>query len=69
VRWIFVRQDYFAAGCRLVWFVDPKARTVTVYTSPKRSRVLRENQTLGDSTVLPGFALPLRQLFAELEPR
>jgi Uma2 family endonuclease len=62
------RRDYFAAGCRLVWEVDPVERIVTVYTSPNRSKVLRENQTLDGGAVLPGFALPLRQLFAELDP-
>jgi Uma2 family endonuclease len=62
------RHDYFTAGCSLVWLVDPDARTVTIYTSPDQSVVLREDQTLDGGTVLPGFSLPLRQLFAELDP-
>jgi Uma2 family endonuclease len=62
------RQDYFGAGCRLVWLADPDARTVTVYTSPDQSAVLREDQTLDSGAVLPGFSLPLRQLFGELDP-
>jgi Uma2 family endonuclease len=62
------RQDYFGAGCKLVWLVDPDARTVTVYAGPDQPTVLREDQTLDGGTVLPGFALPLRQLFAELDP-
>ena len=60
-------SDYFSCGVRLVWFVDPDTRTVTVYTSPDQSVVLREDQTLEGGDVLPGFALPLRQLFAELD--
>jgi Uma2 family endonuclease len=62
------RQDYFGAGCKLVWLVDPDARTVTVFTGPDQSAVLREDQALDGGTVLPGFSLPLRQLFAELDP-
>jgi Uma2 family endonuclease len=61
-------RDYFAAGTRLVWFVDPDPRTVTAYTAPDRSTVLHETDTLDGGAVLPGFSLPLRQLFAELDP-
>lgn len=61
-------QDYFAAGVRLVWNVDPEARAVTVYTAPDRSCVLAEDQTLDGGDVLPGFTLPLRKLFARLGP-
>jgi Uma2 family endonuclease len=61
-------QDYFAAGCRLVWFVDPRGRSVTVYTAPDQSTRLEEDQTLDGGMVLPGLTLPLRQLFAELDP-
>jgi Uma2 family endonuclease len=61
------RREYFAAGVRLVWEVDPASRTVTVYTSAEKSTELDESQTLDGGAVLPGFALPLRELFAELD--
>jgi len=60
-------QDYFDAGVLLVWFVDPRKRTVKVYTSPDQFTLLRQNQTLDGGAVLPGFSLPLRELFAELD--
>jgi Uma2 family endonuclease len=60
-------REYFAAGVRLVWFVDPQTRTVTVYTGPEESRVLDEAQTLDGGQVLPGFSLSLRILLAELD--
>jgi Uma2 family endonuclease len=56
--------EYFRAGTRLVWLADPKTRTVRVYTSPGRSKLLREDQTLDGGTVLPGFSPPLAQWFA-----
>jgi Uma2 family endonuclease len=61
------RQDYFAAGVCLVWEVDPEARTVSVYTAPEGPTVLTEADTLDGGTVLAGFTLPLRDLFAELD--
>lgn len=57
-------REYFQAGVRLVWLLDPIARQATVYTSPRRSRVVHENETLEGGKVLPGFELPLRQWFA-----
>ena len=60
-------QDYFTAGVRLVWYVDPRTRTATVYTSPEQCTMLGENDLLTGGDVLPGFELPLRELFAEIE--
>ncbi len=61
------RDDYFAAGVRLVWEVDPHARTCCVYTAPTLVATLAEADTLDGGDVLPGFRLPLRDLFAELD--
>ena len=61
------RREYFAAGVRLVWQVAPLARTVEVYTAPEQVTVLHEEDTLEGGAVLPGFALPLREFFAELD--
>jgi Uma2 family endonuclease len=60
------RREYFLAGVQLVWEIDPFKRTVAVYTSPEASTTLTEQDTLDGGDVLPGFALPLRQLFARL---
>ena len=61
------RREYFAAGVRLVWEVDPRSRTVTVYDAPERPMVLDSTQALDGGDVLPGFALPLADLFGELD--
>jgi Uma2 family endonuclease len=61
------RREYCEAGTRLVWEVDPAARTVTVFTSPERFTVLDATQTLDGGSVLPGFTLALADLFAELD--
>ena len=62
-------QDYFTAGVRLVWYIDPRNRTAAVYTSPEQCTVLDENGVLTGGDVLPGFELPLGELFAEIEGR
>lgn len=61
------RQDYFTAGVELVWEIDPNARTVAVYTSPTDVTTLTAVDTLDGGSVLPGFTLPLQDLFAELD--
>jgi Uma2 family endonuclease len=63
------RQEYFAAGVHVVWQVDPNARTIEVFTAPDQSTVLHEAQTLTGDTVLPGFTLPLQELFSKLDRR
>jgi Uma2 family endonuclease len=59
--------EYFASGCRLVWLVDSRTRTVAVYTSVGKPIVFTEKQTLTGGDVLPGFRLPLRKLFSLLD--
>jgi Uma2 family endonuclease len=60
-------REYFQAGVQLVWEIDLKKRTVTVYTAPGQSTLLNEAQILDGGNVLTGFTLPLAQLFAELD--
>jgi Uma2 family endonuclease len=61
------RQDYFTAGVELVWEIDPKTRTVAVYTSATAVTILTGTDTLDGGSVLPGFTLPLQNIFAELD--
>jgi len=62
-------KDYFLSGVRLVWYVDPDAHTVAVYTAPDQVRVLAEEETLDGGEVLPGLTIPLQQVFALLPPK
>ena len=57
-------KDYFAAGVKLVWVIDPKKKAATVYTSPTKGTILDETGVLEGGRVLPGFRLPLADLFA-----
>ena len=62
-------KEYFNAGVRLVWYVDPVAKTVTVYTSLTRSKVVPISGTLDGGKVLSGFTLAVRDLFAVRKSR
>jgi Uma2 family endonuclease len=63
------RKEYFSAGVRLLWIVDVRARTVDVWTSRDRVEKFSEADRLDGGDVLPGFTLPLGDLFAELDER
>jgi Uma2 family endonuclease len=56
-------KDYFRAGVRLVWIIDPERRMAKVYTSPSEFREVKEPGALDGGDVLPGFRLKLRDLF------
>jgi Uma2 family endonuclease len=64
-------REYFAAGTRVVWVIDQEERTARVYTTADESTTLTAADTLDGGEVLPGFALPLAELFDEpqLNPR
>ena len=59
-------REHFLCGVRLVWLVSLKSRTICVYTAPDQSVMLTEDETLNGGDVLPGLALPLRRVFAEV---
>ncbi len=61
--------EYFEAGCRLAWIIDPKTHTADIYTSPTDCQHLRPSQSLDGGEVLPGFKLPLKELFASTRRR
>jgi Uma2 family endonuclease len=57
-------HDYFTAGVRLVWYIDPQTRSAKSYTAEDQSVTVDESGSLSGGDVLPGFELPLRELFA-----
>jgi Uma2 family endonuclease len=60
-------RDYFTAGVRLVWYIDPATRSAKAYTAPEQCVEVAENGSLSGGEVLPGFELPLKELFARIE--
>jgi Uma2 family endonuclease len=67
-RWATVSgkvDAYLAAGVRVVWVVEPGPRAVRVYSSdsPEQRLHADRGEVLRLETILPGFALPLSELF------
>ncbi len=57
-------QTWLDAGVRLVWVVNPRQQTVTVYSAACQPRVLHSTDTLDGGEVLPGFTLAVAEIFA-----
>ncbi len=65
VQWRVVDKAfaYLDAGTRLVWVLDPRFKTVTVYRSESDIALLTLEATPTGEDVVPGFACPVSQLF------
>lgn len=55
-------DEFFEAGVRLVWLIDPEKRTARIYTSPDRFAEIDADGTLDALDVLPGFSVRLGDL-------
>jgi Uma2 family endonuclease len=56
-------DDYFASGVQRVWVIYPPHGKFYDYSSPTSVRILTRSDTLKSDDVLPGFELPLAELF------
>lgn len=61
--------EYFRAGTRLVWVIEPATRTVYVYRARRDVQALGEQDDLTGGEALPGFRCPVRELFTRRRPR
>jgi Uma2 family endonuclease len=60
-------QFYLLNGVRLIWVFDPATSTVTVEALGEEARILRPGDTLDGGDVLPGFSVPVADIFAEVD--
>jgi Uma2 family endonuclease len=56
--------DWLAAGTGLVWLISPASRSVVVVRSRNDITVLTEDDVLDGGDVVPGWRLPVRDVFA-----
>ncbi len=54
---------YLTAGARLVWVTYPRRRSVRVHAPGREPRELGEGDVLDGEDVLPGFRLPVADIF------
>ena len=60
------RADYFEAGTKVVWDVDPEAQLIRSYRSPTPDRptVFSAGQIADAEPAVPGWRLPVDRVFA-----
>jgi Uma2 family endonuclease len=56
--------ELFEWGTKLVWVIDPPTESAAVYTRGKKPKRVGPGDVLEGGKVLPGFRLPLSDLFA-----
>ena len=56
-------RDYLEAGTLLLWVLDPRSQTAAVFRPGQPVRFLDIDDALDGEDVLPGFTLPLRDVF------
>jgi len=67
-RWTDIMRklaDYFEAGVRLVWVVDPAMESVFAYHSLSEAKIFAVGDTLIEEEILPGFSIPVGNFFKE----
>jgi Uma2 family endonuclease len=57
-------REYLAAGTAMVVVVDPEDRTVSVYRPGRDPLDLTESGVIDGEDVLPGWRMPVRDIFA-----
>jgi len=62
-------REYFAAGVRVVWYVNPPTRTARVYNSPETWTDISPDGAMEGGDILPGFRLGMRDWFDRAERR
>jgi Uma2 family endonuclease len=55
--------EYFGAGTRLAWIVDPKTETIRVHLDPVESTLLRNGDFLDGGDVIPGLRIAVADVF------
>ena len=58
---------WLAAGCRLVWVVDPKKRTVVVHRPGQSPEPLTGDDEITGGDVLRGFRTSVAEFFTDLD--
>ena len=57
---------WIQTGARSAWLIDPAKRTADIYRADQSHLQLTDKDALVDQTVLPGFSVPLTQVFRVL---
>jgi Uma2 family endonuclease len=57
-------QEYRENGAKLGWLIDPQNQRVEIYRPNQEVEILQNPETLSGESILPGFTLSLKRIFA-----
>jgi Uma2 family endonuclease len=57
-------DDYLNAQTPLIWLVNPRRKTVTIYRPEQKPRIIGETDMLDGEDVVPGFACRVAEAFS-----
>ena len=61
------RREYFYAGVELLWMVEHRPRTVTVFRAARDATVYKGEAIIGGGQILPEWRVDLNELFSRLD--
>ena len=61
------RREYFYAGVELLWMVEHRLRTVTVFRTAQDATVYKGEAIIGGGQILPEWRVDLNELFSRLD--
>jgi Uma2 family endonuclease len=61
------RREYFHAGVELLWMVDHRVRTITVFRTALDATVNSDDKIIDGGNVLPGWQVNIAELFSRLD--
>ncbi len=59
---------YLEGGARLIWVINPRRRTVTIYRPDMEPEILDDPESLDGGDVLPGFVFNVRERIFDYVP-
>ncbi len=59
--------EYFESGSQLVWLIHPEEKYVMIYHQPQPDQLKLSGDVLDREALIPGFSLPIDELFSEPE--
>ena len=57
-------EEFLEAGTRIVWGINPRRKSITIFRGDNSITALRAADILSGEDVIPGFSLPISEIFA-----
>ena len=61
-------QEWLSVGAKVVWVLQPETKTIRIHRADRKNEILDEHDTLTEPSLLPGFEVPVTELFRVPKP-